>query len=98
MAFNGAVIYAISKEQIETVAETGILPTVFGYRLTKDPFGQPYMVAPTSTPPGAQFAHNTEYFVESNSNAESDDHLMVYALHDTSCSAHLQPRACTAPR
>jgi hypothetical protein len=82
--FNGVIIYAISKEQIETAAATGILPTVFAYRLTRDPFGQPYVVAPTSTPPGAHFASNTEYFVESNSNAESDDHLMVYALHDTS--------------
>ena len=75
-AFNGAVIYAISKEQIETAATTGILPPVFAYRLTKDPFGQPYVVAPTSTPPGAKFAPNTEYFVESNSNQASDNHLL----------------------
>jgi hypothetical protein len=33
---------------------------VFGYRLTKDPFGQPYIVSPASTPPGARFAPNTE--------------------------------------
>ncbi|HEX3492798.1 MAG TPA: hypothetical protein VHU92_25870 [Streptosporangiaceae bacterium] len=83
-AYNGAVIYAISKEELETAATTGIVPPVFGYRLTKDPFGQPYVVAPTSTPPGARFATNTEYFVESNSNQPSDDHLVVYALHDTS--------------
>jgi hypothetical protein len=82
--YNGVIIYAISKEQIETAAGTGILPPVFAYRLTKDPFGQPYVVAPTSTPPGARFARNTEFFVESNSNKESDDHLLVYALRNTS--------------
>ncbi|MGD0082946.1 MAG: hypothetical protein ABSD78_07080 [Acidimicrobiales bacterium] len=83
-AYNGVIIYALSKEQIETAAATGILPTIFAYRLTEDAFGQPYVVAPTSTPPGAHFAPNTEYFVESNSNVESDDHLLVYALHNTS--------------
>ena len=86
------IIYAISKEQLETVAATGILPPVFGYRLTKDPFGQPYIVAPTSTPPGAKFAPNTEYFVESNGNALSDNHLVVYALNDTSESHRRQQR------
>ena len=83
-AYNGVVMYAISKEQLETASGTGIVPTVFAYRLTEDAFGQPYIVAPTSTPPGAKFATNTEYFVESNSNQESDSHLIVYALNDTS--------------
>ena len=41
-------------------------------------------MAPTSTPPGAKFAPNTEYFVESNGNALSDNHLVVYALNNTS--------------
>lgn len=82
--YNGVIIYAISKALLETAAATGILPPVFAYRLTKDPFGQPYIVAPTSTPPGAKFAPNTEYFVESNGNALSDNHLVVYALNDTS--------------
>ena len=83
-AFNGVIVYAISKEQLEVAAQTGIIPTVFAYRLTKDPFGQPYIVAPTSTPPNAKFAPNTEYFVESNSNAASGNQLVVYALNDTS--------------
>jgi hypothetical protein len=90
-AYNGAVIYAISKETLENYATTGIAPVVFGYRLTKDPFGQPYIVAPTSTPPGAKFAPDTEYFVESNSNQSSDHHLLVYALHDTSLLAQPAP-------
>ena len=82
--FNGVIIYAISKEQLENVAQTGIVPPVFGYRITHDPFGQPEIIAPTSTPPGAKFATNTEYFVESNPDQLSDNHVQVYALNDTS--------------
>jgi hypothetical protein len=89
--YNGSVVYAISKETLEMAATTGIPATVFGYRLTKDPFGQPYIVAPTSTPPGARFAPDTEYFVESNSNKNSDDHLVVYAMHNTSLLAQPAP-------
>jgi hypothetical protein len=92
-AYNGVIIYAISKALVETYAETGIPATVFGYRLTKDPFGQPYVVAPATTPPGGRFAPNTEYFVESNSNQLSDNHLLVYALHDTSLLAEPAPPA-----
>ena len=86
-AYNGVIIYAISKALLENVQITGIPATIFGYRLTKDAFGQPYVVAPTSTPAGASFAPNTEYFVESNSNKTSDDRLLVYALNDTSLLA-----------
>lgn len=90
-AYNGVVIYAISKELLETAAATGISPAIIGYRLTRDPFGQPYIVAPTSTPPGAKFAPDTEYFVESNGDAFSDHHLVVYAMHDTSLLAQPAP-------
>ncbi|HLI24366.1 MAG TPA: hypothetical protein VKU91_05395, partial [Acidimicrobiales bacterium] len=83
-AYNGVIVYALSKELIETYSSSGIPPTVFGYRVTHDYFGQPYILAPTTTPAGARFAPGTEYFVESNGNALSDDHLAVYALHDTS--------------
>ena len=86
-AYNGVIIYAISKELLETYANTGIPPVPVAYRLTSDAFGQPYIVSPTSTPPGAAFAPDTEYFVESNGNAFSDDHLIVYALRDTSLLA-----------
>jgi hypothetical protein len=58
---NGVVIYAVSKVQLESVAATGIVPPVFGYRLTSDPFGKPLIVAPTSTPPSARFAASTEH-------------------------------------
>jgi hypothetical protein len=83
-AFNGVIIYAVSKQTIEQVAHTGIPPTVFTYRLPIDNFGQPIYITPSQSPPGAKFAPNTEYFVESNGNAVSDDHLEVYAMHDTS--------------
>ena len=83
-AYNGVIIYAISKALLETASQSGIVPPVFGYRLTTDPFGQPYVVAPASTPPGGRYAPGTEYFVESNSNKFSDNHLLVYALNDTS--------------
>jgi hypothetical protein len=82
--YNGVVIYAISKAELETAAITGILPPVVGYRLTSDPFGQPYVVSPASTPQGGKFASGTEYFVESNGNAPSDNHLVVYAMNNTS--------------
>ncbi|HEV2377317.1 MAG TPA: hypothetical protein VGS19_34780 [Streptosporangiaceae bacterium] len=81
--FNGVVMYAVSKQQLETAAATGILPVVFAYRIPSDALGQAYLIAPTSTPPGAKFAPNTEYFVESDSNLNADRYLMVYALHNT---------------
>jgi hypothetical protein len=81
--FNGVIIYAVSKQTLEQVANTGILPTLFRYRIKLDYFGQPYHISPASTPPGAKFATNTEYFVESNGDASTADHLAVYALRDT---------------
>jgi hypothetical protein len=82
--FNGVIIYAISKALLENVAQTGIVPPVFGYRITHDPFGQPEFISPASTPPGASFAPDAEYFVESNPDQVSDDHVLVYALNGTS--------------
>jgi hypothetical protein len=89
--FNGVVIYAMSKQLLETEATTGIPPTLFAYHVPKDPFGQPYHVAPAQTPPGAMFAQDTEYFVESNSDAFGDHHLVVYAMTNTSLLAQPAP-------
>jgi hypothetical protein len=90
--YNGVVIYAISKELLENEAETGIPATVFEYRITSDQFGSgPYHIAPAETPAGALFAPNTEYFVESNSNLSSDDHLVVYAMTNTALLAQPAP-------
>jgi hypothetical protein len=77
------VIYAISKQGLESAAAGGTFPTVARYAVTGDAFGQPYHVSPAATPPDGDFAHNTEYFVESNSDANSDNHLLVYALSGT---------------
>ncbi len=83
-AFNGSDIYAYSTKALETGSDLGApAPQAVLYRLVADPTGQPYHVAPAATPPGGTYAKNTEYFVESNSNASKDDHLVVYALTDT---------------
>jgi hypothetical protein len=81
--YNGVVIYGIAKGELETVAQTGIIPPVVGYRIHSDPFGQPEIISPASTPPGGRFAPGTEYFIESNPDQFSDNHLLVYAMHNT---------------
>jgi hypothetical protein len=90
--FNGTVMYAISKQGLAAAADGSSFPSVTRYAITGDAFGssggnQPYHVAPASTPSGGGYAPNTEYFVESNSNAFSDNHLIVYALTGTSLLA-----------
>ena len=91
--FNGTVMYAMSNQSLAAAAGGAALPTVQRYAITGDSFGtsggnQPYHVAPASTPPDGGFADNTEYFVESNSNAYADSHLIVYALTDTNLLAN----------
>ena len=81
--YNGVVLYGIAKGELETVAQTGIVPPVVGYRIPTDPFGQTEIIAPASTPPGGRYAPGTEYFIESNPDAASDNHLMVYAMNNT---------------
>lgn len=90
-AYNGVIIYAFSKQLAETEPTTGILPTLFRYRVPTDYFGQTYHIAPAQSPPGAKFAPNTEYFVESNGDALSDTHLAVYAMYNTSTLATPAP-------
>lgn len=89
--FNGTVMYALSKQGLEAAATGGSLPTVARYQITADAFGSlgPYHVSPASTPPGGSYAPDTEYFVESNSLAVGDDHLIVYALTGTNALATL---------
>jgi hypothetical protein len=82
-AYNGVIVYAVSKELLEDYSSTGIVPVLFGYRIQHDTFGTPYVLAPTSSPQGSRLA-STEYFVESNANQLSDHRLMVYALGQTS--------------
>ncbi|HUZ40903.1 MAG TPA: hypothetical protein VMU68_05890 [Acidimicrobiales bacterium] len=90
--FNGTVMYAISKQSLAAAADGSKFPSVTRYAITGDAFGlsggsQPYHVSPASTPAGARYAPNTEYFVESNSSAYSDNHLIVYALTNTNSLA-----------
>jgi len=94
--YNGSVMYAISKGRLAQAADGGSLPTVARYQLTGDSFGTsaggansgPYHVSPASTPPDGSYANNTEYFVESNSDLLSDNHLIVYALTGTDALNH----------
>jgi hypothetical protein len=81
--YNGVILYGIAKGELETVAQTGILPPVVGFRIPTDPFGQTEIIAPASTPPGGRYAPGTEYFIESNPDQFTDNHLMVYAMHNT---------------
>lgn len=98
--FNGTVMYAVSKQKLEASASAAgaSAPSIARYQITGDPYGYsadavgstpaqsngPYHLSPASTPPGGTYAPGTEYFVESNSDLFSDNHLMVYALNDTS--------------
>jgi hypothetical protein len=81
--YRGVVIYGIAKGELETAGQTGIIPQVVGFRIPTDPFGQTYVIAPASTPPGGKYAPGTEYFIESNPDQLSGNQLMVYAMHDT---------------
>ncbi len=90
--FNGTVMYAISKQELVSAADGGSLPSVARYQITGDAFGSgvnngPYHIAPASTPVGGSYAPNTEYFVESNSDQSSDNHLIVYMLNGTNTLA-----------
>ena len=92
-AANGVIVYAISKQQLEDGARVGVIPPVIGYRLTSDPLGTPFVIAPATTPPGTRYAQNTEYFVESDTTQLSDNRLLVYALHNTTLlAAHMPPK------
>jgi hypothetical protein len=101
--YNGTVLYAVSKQALEAAADGRATPSVARYAITADPFGfsaagppgtsgtavnnGPYHLSPSLTPPGGTYAASTEYFVESNSNLLSDNHLVVYALTGTNALA-----------
>ncbi len=95
-AFNGAQIYAMSKRRLAAAAVGGTsLPFVhlaagnLGLTIPPSPDGTAVGIAsvqPATTPPGAAYAPNTEYFLSSfdvNVN-RSDNRLAVWALTNTS--------------
>ena len=110
--YNGTVLYAVSKQNLETsaTASGGKAPAMARYQITGDPYGfssdavgstpaqsnGPYHLSPSLTPPGGTYAPGTEYFVESNSDLFADNHLIVYALNDTSTLGTGAPPALTA--
>lgn len=102
--FNGAQIYAMSK----TALAAGVLPTVFqinaGEMATPDIGGIWYSIQPATTPPGDDYATNTEYFLSSldfaavnayPSNLPSgglDNRIAVWKLTGTDTLASATPR------
>jgi len=94
--FNGTDIWALPKQGLEAAASgTGAVPAITRYAVTSDAFGAstptvgdgPYHLSPAATPPGGTYAPDTEYFTESNSELNADNHLIVYALQGTSLLA-----------
>ena len=82
--FNGTDIWAMSKERLADAADfKGAPPPVDRYAVTGDQFGLPYHVSPADTPPDGAYSPNTEFFVESNSDANADNHLLVYDMTHT---------------
>jgi hypothetical protein len=86
--FNGSVLYAVSKHGLISAAQgLAPAPAVQSYhvKLASDSFAA-YHLSPSSVTQGAQ-APNTEYFAESNANANYGSALKVYALLNTSALA-----------
>jgi hypothetical protein len=83
-AFNGTIIYAVSKEGLIDAANGSPLPVLQMYRVlyASDPFAA-YHLSPSTVTQGSSNP-NTEYFVESDANLISDSALEVYALLGTS--------------
>ena len=64
-AANGVIVYAISKQQLEDGARVGVIPPVIGYRLTSDPLGTPFVVAPAmrNRSAGARRAFRNDHYL-----------------------------------
>jgi hypothetical protein len=87
-AYNGAIVYAMSKAKLaDAASQQGVTVPVLRYRVPADAFGQTYHLSPATAPPG-QTMPGTEYFVESNSAAASGTGLEVYALLHTAGLDH----------
>jgi hypothetical protein len=82
-AYNGAIVYAMSKAKLaEAASQQGVTVPVLRYRVPADAFGQTYHLSPASVPPG-QAMPGKEYFVESDGDAASGTGLEIYALLHT---------------
>ena len=95
--FNGAQIYAISKAGLIAAAEHGssTLPTVVHIDASQAlaPYGGlSYSIQPATTPPGAAYASNTEYFLSAlDFNATLDNRVAAWALTNTSSLRNANP-------
>ncbi|MGH2486288.1 MAG: hypothetical protein ACRDHE_09770 [Ktedonobacterales bacterium] len=86
--FNGAQIYAMSKQGLVEAAEHGGAgPTVVHIDASQAlvPYGgESYSLQPATTPPGADYARNTEYFLSSLQFVDTfDNRIAVWALSNT---------------
>jgi len=81
--FNGSVIYAMSKSGLISAANGGPMPTIVTYTVpyAGDSFAA-YHLSPSTVTQGSS-SPNTEYFVESDANLNSNSALHVYALLGT---------------
>lgn len=95
--FNGAQIYAISKQGLIQAAESGssTLPTVVHIDASQAlaPYGGlSYSIQPATTPPGADFAYNTEYFLSAlQFTGVLDNRIAVWSLSNTGSLRNANP-------
>ena len=95
--FNGAQIYAISKGGLVDAAESGssALPTVVHIDASQAlvPFGgESYSIQPATTPPGAGYANNTEYFLSAlQFTGVLDNRIAVWSLSNTGSLNNANP-------
>ena len=82
LQFNGAQIYAMSKTGLAFAANGGPTPTVVHLDAGPAAGGPSFSVHPTTTPPGAGFALNTEYFLSDSFDRVTmqDNRLVLWAL------------------
>jgi len=81
-SFEGAQVYALSKKAL---AAGGPTPVIRFDQLSSR-LGSEFAISiqPSTTPPGAQFAADTEFFAQSMKLHKAESQLAVWALHNTS--------------
>jgi len=98
-AFNGAQLYAVSKQALVAAAGGGPAPTVVHFGALPSPFpaetvGETYHLSPALTPADGTFSSangGSEYFTMSDAFPVSSDLLAAYALTNTSSLSSATP-------
>jgi hypothetical protein len=94
--FNGAQIYAMSKQGLVEAAEHGGTgPTVVHIDASQElaPYGGlSYSIQPATTPPGADYARNTEYFLSAlQFTGVLDNRIAAWSLTNTGSLRNASP-------